>query len=680
MYLLFFFLGYDSHFIIKQIMTSFAGEINVIPSTDQNYIAFTKTVADSCRYGGDFENRKRNVIRFKFIDSMRFMASSLDKLASYLPSDCKKILHREFINTEHHDKIHLLERKGVFPYDYIDGWEKLEQAGLPEKIQFYSQLTESSISDEEYKFAQDVWKAFNIQTLGEYADLYLKTDILLLADVFENFRNSCLSMYGLDPAHYYTLPGFSFDAMLKYTGVEIELLTDLDMLMFVESGIRGGISQCSKRYAKANNKYMGVKYEKDKPNTYLLYLDENSLYAWAMKNPLPLKNYQWCYNMSVGTILELVKDPTVGCIIEVDLIYDRDLHDKHKDYPLCAERKCPPNAKCKKLLLTLHDKEKYVIHHRMFEFVLRHGLKVKAIHRVLRFTQSPWLEPFIDLNTVHRTEAKNDFEKNLYKLCSNAIFGKTMEDKRNRCDFKLKSKWEGRHGIKNLIARPNFKKTTIFSEDLVAVETSKMEILMDKPIIIGMAVLEISKLLMYQFHYDYMKPRFDDKCQIMYTDTDSFIYEFFNIDDIYDEIREKADMHYDTSDYPQPNIYNIPAVNKKRPGFMKDENNGRVMTEFVGLRSKMYSVRVNGVDAMKKAKGVKKYILKKDISFDDYKRCIDEHTTVSRSQNSIRSIRHEVLSIRQNKIALSPFDDKRKICDNNIDTLPWGHYSMQQNN
>lgn len=281
------------------------------------------------------------------------MAASLDKLVSYLPSSCKTILHKVFNNTNQRDDIHLLERKGVFPYDYIDGWAKLEEDKLPQKSDFYSRLTESDVSEDDYQFAHNVWRVFNIKSMGEYADLYLKTDILLLADVFESFRSSCLSVYGLDPAHYFTLAGFSFDAMLKYTGVSIELLTDLDMLMLVERGIRGGISQCSKRYSKANNKYMDENYDEEMPSSYLLYLDQNSLYGWAMKNPLPLDGYQWCNNMSTDDVMEMVKDPTVGCILEVDLEYPRDLHDKQRDYPLCAEQMCPPNGKCKKLLLTV---------------------------------------------------------------------------------------------------------------------------------------------------------------------------------------------------------------------------------------------------------------------------------------------------------------------------------------
>jgi hypothetical protein len=649
--------GYDSHFIIRKIMNAFEGDVHVIPCTDQHYISFTTTVADSIEYDPNFEKQSRNTVKFKFLDSYRFMASSLDKLASYLPSACKTILHREFVAAQYRDKVHLLEKKGIFPYDFITSWEKLNCTQLPEKNDFYSKLTESHITDDEYKFALDVWNAFNVKTMGEYADLYLKTDILLLADVFENFRNSCLDVYGLDPAHYFTLPGYSFDAMLRYTRVNIELLTDIDMVMFVENGIRGGISQCTKRYAKANNKYM-PDYDETKASSYLMYLDQNSLYAWAMKNSLPLNDFRWCSsNMTVDSILEMVKDQAVGCLIEVDIEYDRSLHDKHSDYPMCAERMCPPNGKCKKLLLTLHDKKKYVIHHRMLAFVLRHGLKITKVHRVLRFRQCAWLKTFIDLNTVQRTNAKNDFEKNLYKLMSNAIYGKTMENIRNRREIKLKTKWDGRYGVKNLIAAPNFKRRTIFDDELVAVEMSKMEMLMNKPIIIGMAVLEISKLLMYEFHYDFMKPKFDHqpglnnepvrKCEIMYTDTDSFVYEFTNVDDIYEEMKKDIHMHYDTSDYPQPNIYNMPSVNKKKPGLMKDENNGCIMTEFVGLRSKVY-----------------------------YYKCITENCTISKPQNTIRSFKHNVVSMIQTKIALSPFDDKRFICTNKIDTLPWGHYKI----
>ena len=169
------------------------------------------------------------------------MASSLEKLASYL--DEKNITSSVFMKDGYkEEQIKLLLRKCVFPYDYVSSLEKLEEKELPSQEDFYSKLTECEITDTEYNHAKTVWNTFNISTLGEYSDIYLKTDVLLLADVFENFRTTCVEAYGLDPAHYYTTPGLTWDTMLKYTQVELQLLTDTDMLMFIERGIRGGVS------------------------------------------------------------------------------------------------------------------------------------------------------------------------------------------------------------------------------------------------------------------------------------------------------------------------------------------------------------------------------------------------------------------------------------------------------
>lgn len=236
---------------MTKLSSGFDGQISVIPINEQRYISFTKTVP-SVRI-----KNYTQFIRFRFIDSLRFMASSLDQLASLLPFEKKKILkkeHSKYGMSE--EQIKMLSRKGILCYDYIDSWEKLNQTSIPLKSQFHSKLYDSDISDDNYAFVEQVWGEFNIGTLGQYTDLYLKTDVLLLADVFENFRATCYEIYKLDPAHYYTSPGLSFDAMLKYTKVEIELITDIDMFLMIEKGVRGGLSQCSKRYSKANNKYM----------------------------------------------------------------------------------------------------------------------------------------------------------------------------------------------------------------------------------------------------------------------------------------------------------------------------------------------------------------------------------------------------------------------------------------
>ena len=186
----------------------------------------------------------------------------------------------------------LLTRKGCYPYDYVSSIDKLKETKLPSKEAFYSKLYDEDISEEDYQRAIQVWNTFNCQSLQDYHDLYLKCDVLLLADVFENFRKTCLKHYKLDPCHYYTAPCLAWDACLKETKQDLELLKDYDMLMMFERGIRGGITHISKRYAEANNRYM-KNYDENKPSTYIQYLDANNLYGWAMSQKLPTHGFNW---------------------------------------------------------------------------------------------------------------------------------------------------------------------------------------------------------------------------------------------------------------------------------------------------------------------------------------------------------------------------------------------------
>ena len=349
------------------------------------------------------------------------MDSSLEKLASYL--DELKIVRREFSQLSD-AAFELLTRKGVFPYEYVDSFAKLDEKELPSREDFYSSLNDSNVSDEDYEHAKTVWREFNVENLGEYSDLYLKTDVLLLADIFENFRDNCMKAYGLDPAHYYTTPGFTWDAMLKFTKIQMELLTDLDMHLFVDRGVRGGVSQCCNRYARANNKYMSD-YNPNEESRYLMYYDVNNLYGWAMME-LPYGGFQWVENPENINVLNVADDSLIGYILEVDLEYPVELHDPHIDLPLCPEHKSAPESTQKKFMTTLDSKNEYILHYRNLKQALKYGLKLKRIHRALKFNQRPWLKAYIDLNSNMRKKAKNDFKTNLFKLVNNAVFGKTM--------------------------------------------------------------------------------------------------------------------------------------------------------------------------------------------------------------------------------------------------------------
>lgn len=262
--------GYDGHFLIKQIACNknLPGEITIVPHNSENYISIIKTV-HIC--GKKYSKQ----IRFMFVDSLRFLPHSLDYLASILPSEKKHILKSEYVKSGHHsdELFSLLTRKGVFPYEYVDSFEKLKETALPSKECFYSSLTDSNVSEEDYNHAQKVWTDFKVRTMGEYSDLYLKVDVLLLADIYENFRNMCYATYSLDSAQYMGSASLSWDSMLKYTGISIELFTDSNMLLYCENGVRGGISLMNKRYTKANNIYMGDEYDPSKESTYLMYYD-----------------------------------------------------------------------------------------------------------------------------------------------------------------------------------------------------------------------------------------------------------------------------------------------------------------------------------------------------------------------------------------------------------------------
>ena len=663
--------GYDSHLFIRSLASPNPKEtIECIPNNEEKYITFTKN-----KIVGQYTNKKGKVkdktFKIVFKDSYKFMQQSIEALVNNLPKNGFKNISKYYIPEE----VELIKQKGFYPYEFMDTEEKFNETKIPPREAFYSKLSGKGITEKNYKHVCNVWNTFKMKTFKDYHKLYNECDALLLADVFENFRDLCLKIYGLDPVYYYSAPGLAWDACLKMTGVNLELLSEPNMLLMFEKGIRGGISMISNRYGEANNKYMGKRYNKNKPNKYLMYLDANNLYGRAMSMKLPTHGFEW---LSSGEMEKLFDNQVVQvwektpCILEVDLEYPEELHDLHNDYPFCPEK-----VKCKngveKLIPNLRDKTKYVIHYKNLIQCLKAGLKLKKIHNGIKFIESEWLKPYIDKNTKLRTQAKNEFEKNFFKLMNNSVFGKTIENIRNRVNVKLVNTQEI---LKKLSAKTNYKGCKIFNENLISVHMKKTSLTMNKPVYLGMCILDLSKTIMYDFHYNYIKPKYGAKAKLLFTDTDSFMYEI-ETEDFYKDISGDVKDRFDTSDYPENHPSGIPTgINKKVLGMFKDEAAGKIIIAFVGLRAKLYSFIMEDGKENKRCKGVKKQVVESSITHEDYKTCLRTGKELLRKQNILRSYDHDIFSEEVNKIALSAADDKRYILDDGIHTLAWWHHRI----
>jgi hypothetical protein len=602
----------------------------------------------------------------------------------------------EYFKDQPGEILNLLVQKGVFPYSYLDSFNKLNSSQYPKYKDFYDNLKDRNIDIEDYERGNKLWKHFNCKTFKDYMELYLTCDVLILADCFESFRNLSLEHYGLDPAHYVSTPGLSWDAMLKFTGVELELLTDANMMLMFMEGIRGGLSFIMKRYVKANNKYM-KDYDPTRESIFLNPVDANNLYGYAMQFKLPYKGFKWCeeekINYLFDNILNLKDDEDVGYTLKVDLEYPKHLHDKQNDYSFFASHKIIENKdlspykkkllnnevkkyKSKKLVLSLKDKKDFICDYRTLKQALEHGLVLKKIHCAIKYEQKAWLKPYIEKNTKLRQESISELEKDFFKLMNNAIYGKTIENVLKRQDINFCT--DKKKALK-YIKKTNFKRETIFTKNLVAIHLNKLQIKYNKPIYAGFCVLEMSKWVMYDFVYNYLKPKWGKNVEIIQTDTDGLML-MIKTEDFYEDIKEDIEKWFDTSNFPENNIFVIKPMNKMKLGCFKIETGVNIVLEFIGLRSKMLNYLIETKDGLKNKKsekGVPFHISQKH-DFELWKQVLNNETESFANFNMIKSDKLNVYTINQTKVALSNFDDKRFILNDGYSTLAYGHYLIEE--
>ena len=282
------------------------------------------------------------------------------------------------------------------------------------------------------------------------------------------------------------------------------------------------------------------------------------------------------------------------------------------------------------------------------------------------------MKPYIDFNTQLRTKATSDFEKDFFKLMDNVVFEKTMENIRKHRNIKLVT---NREAYLKTVMKPNFKSGVLFGENLMGCEMGKIKVVMNKPVYLNQAILNLSKIIMYEFHYNYMKQKYNNnKLQLCYMDTDLLVYRI-KTEDFHADITDDVSTRLYTSGYSGNRPLPI-GMNKKVIRLMRDELGGAIMTEFVALRPKLYSFRQLDGSEDKKCKGIKKCVVKKTRTFEDYKNCLLNPTDVYRSQLMFRSSKHEVHTIEVNKVALNRDDDKRISKRDGISTLARSHKSL----
>ena len=412
------------------------------------------------------------------------------------------------------------------------------------------------------------------------------------------------------------------------------------------------------------------------------------IYGWAMAQYLPYGDFKWMSEEEInGFNFDLVGwNSGAGYVLEVDLEYPDDLHDFHNDHPLAPEKLrvgngmlskyCSYIAKksgikvfeVNKLVPNLGNKVNYVVHYRNLQLCKSLGMRVIKIHRVLEFKQTDWLKKFVNFNTEKRMHPANKFEEGFFKLMVNSAYGKTMENLRKRVNVKLVN---NRKDNVKCVSRPTLVSQKILSKNLVAIHKVKPVLLLNKPIYVGFCVLELSKLLMYDFHYNYFKVNYD--AGSLFTDTDSLVYEIKGVDDVYEKIY--ADRYlFDLSNYSRRSkFYN--GVNEKVIDKMKDEMGGKIVSEFVGLNSKMYLLVTVDDEEKTRAKSVNKR-----LRYSEYFDVLFDKKVVRYNMKRIQAKRHSLGTYDVYKVSLSCFDDKRYVLDNGVDSLAYFHKYILRSN
>lgn len=664
--------SYDMHLLILALSTNKIGRLTCLPKSGETYISFSVRI----------EVEDNVTIEVRFLDSYRFLPESISTLTESLKicPEYIKFHEKNFPNTN----FWVNPQKQFLCYEYITDFEKFSETELPSIEKFYSSLTNKSISQQEYEHAKLVFENLKDKTLGGYIDYYLATDVYLLQDVMESYRESCLKLFKIDLVFHYTTAGLSFDACLQHTKKRVPLLTDITMINLVQRNIRGGVSSAILRHSESNNKYLKGGYKPELgPPVYNSYCDANGLYTKIMLDSyLPDGEYSWLkgaeFERVKSGILDIARDADYGYLVLADFDIPPEKHDYFNDLPFLAES--VKIGKTQKLVPNLFPKRNYLTHYLVLQQCVKYGVVLRSIHKIIKFRQTNWLRSYIQMLADLRRDVSNSaFQVRLWKNLSNCIYGKMIQNCENYREVKLVKSYNASGGARNcaslFLRSPRFKNFTIFNENLASVELQRVKVFYNRPSIVGMVILELSKERMYEFIYGTLKRYMDPYLTISYFDTDGFIISGRGEGgDMYELMKTRGEL-FDTSDFPENNPYGITPQNRRICGLYHDEGRGQPLLRFIALRAKSYYVVFQDGDkerSIKKLKSVSRSVTQ-TLEFKDYEEVWRQRSTSYARMMRIYSRNHILRTVLLNKRALRGDDDKRYLLPDNIHTLALGH-------
>lgn len=701
--------AFDGHLLILGISKK-GVRLKVTAKSKETYISFSAYVP----VGVNKKTNKTIHIEVRFIDSYRFLSASLANLVAGLDTlPCFEAFVKKTFNDEN-ALSYVKKNKFFYPYEWQTSDECLRQQELPPIEAFYSSLTNSTISQADYDYCLDIYERLRSvhgeeMCMQKFSQFYLASDVYQLKDLFTAFRVDSMRTFKLDPLYFISLPSYAFEVLklqLEKEGHKIAYLPEPSMAMWLRKNLKGGLSCAMKRWGISNTEQQRD-YDPSKPRKSIHYYDINQLYSHVMRTcAMPYDCYEWLegdeFSECASILIDYEKsrahfsnDSEYSVFFEADVKVPKSLHNHFNCMPLLPENIFVGDGKTRKLVPNLHDKLGYVAHVNLFQHAQRHGLVVTNVKRILKFRQKKYLEVFMAFCTALRLDATSEFAKAFFKQIMNSIFGKFLQ-KANDLDVKLVTEWliDGLKGNFNYAERflrsPLFKSFTIFNSSFVAIEMQKTEVLLNNCTAIGSAILDLSKILLYDMVYEHLKPVYGPACELFYCDTDSVIFSI--CEEIYrktygskhfptfSEFIESKNYLFDTSNLSQPNFHNIPSRNGGVTGVWKSESKDLVILAVYALSAKCYSYVVESRDPTqpnineRRLKGVVRAVSKM-FQAEDFRSVLQNKRTILSKMSRILSVKHELFTVEVNKISLNHRNDKRVILSNNCDTLAIGHYA-----